>query len=217
MSKIYLVCYKTHYEALMKIVFNDNNGDINEQLERESLEYNMPVQEILRLKARVDLKDIINIPRKIFEIPIICKIGNRKPIQYYINENNCHICISHFINHKGYPTINDKGYLQTIPRYLYILKYGNVPDNIVIRHKCDNPLCINLEHLESGTARDNVNDKVIRGRQPYGENSSLSKLSEKQVKEILNSKLKQKELSKIYNVSQATISLIRTGKRWKYL
>jgi hypothetical protein len=36
--------------------------------------------------------------------------------------------------------------------------------DIVIRHKCDNKLCVNLAHLEPGSGRDNMRDKHERGR-----------------------------------------------------
>lgn len=47
----------------------------------------------------------------------------------------------------------------------------------VVRHSCDNPPCVNPDHLLVGSQQDNVNDKVLRNRNP-------SKLSSEQVKEI---------------------------------
>lgn len=37
-------------------------------------------------------------------------------------------------------------------------------DGVVVRHRCDNPRCINPEHMELGSQRDNINDAVERGR-----------------------------------------------------
>lgn len=47
-------------------------------------------------------------------------------------------------------------------RRVFLRQYGHLP--AVVRHKCDNPRCINPEHLEVGTNKDNVSDRVARGR-----------------------------------------------------
>lgn len=51
-------------------------------------------------------------------------------------------------------------------RVMYKLHKGPIPEGLVIRHKCDNPPCVNPEHLEVGTALDNINDMLDRGRGP---------------------------------------------------
>lgn len=52
-------------------------------------------------------------------------------------------------------------------RLMYQLVHGLVPDDLQIRHKCDNPPCCNPDHLETGTAYDNIQDSVQRGRRNY--------------------------------------------------
>jgi hypothetical protein len=49
-------------------------------------------------------------------------------------------------------------------RTAYCIAYGECPADMVVRNKCDNPLCINPKHLELGTHADNVADRVARGR-----------------------------------------------------
>ena len=49
-------------------------------------------------------------------------------------------------------------------RTVYELVYGLVPDELQIRHRCDNPPCCNLDHLLIGTPYDNVHDAIERGR-----------------------------------------------------
>lgn len=57
-------------------------------------------------------------------------------------------------------------------------------DGKVVRHRCDNPSCVNPDHLELGTIQDNNRDRHVRGRDARGERHGLSKLSDWQVAEI---------------------------------
>jgi len=49
-------------------------------------------------------------------------------------------------------------------RYSYALVHGPIPEDTVIRHACDTPLCVNPDHLVAGTQADNIRDRVKRGR-----------------------------------------------------
>lgn len=57
----------------------------------------------------------------------------------------------------------------TLHRRVYVEHNGVSWESIkgmVIRHTCDNPRCINPEHLVAGTPQDNMDDKVKRNRCP---------------------------------------------------
>jgi len=107
----------------------------------------------------------------------------RKQIEYYVNENDCHVCTSHWKDHDGYPQYFLKKRMP-IGRYIYMKNFGEIPEGKVIRHTCDNRACINPEHLLLGTQKDNVRDCVIRGRTAKGENNGCVKLKKEQVIEI---------------------------------
>jgi len=64
-------------------------------------------------------------------------------------------------------------------RVMAELVYGPRPEGMVVRHSCDNPPCINPDHLSFGTVKDNVADKFARGRAntPFGESHVHSKLT----------------------------------------
>lgn len=65
---------------------------------------------------------------------------------------------------KGYGQIRWKYEPMIASRVAYALYVGPIPDGLLVRHKCDNPGCVNPEHLELGTSADNSADMVKRGR-----------------------------------------------------
>ena len=53
-------------------------------------------------------------------------------------------------------------------RLVYVVIHGPIPKGLDVLHSCDRPACVRPEHLRTGTALDNMADKVARGRQPRG-------------------------------------------------
>ena len=69
------------------------------------------------------------------------------------------------LNSDGYPRISFKGNSNIkVHRFVVELSTGKDITGLVVRHKCDNPLCINPNHLILGTNIDNVTDRTLRGR-----------------------------------------------------
>lgn len=140
-------------------------------------------------------------------------------------DNGCIICTSHCRDEYGYTKILYKGRQERLHRVIYEMKYGEIPKGMVIRHKCDNPSCCNVEHLEIGTHQDNSNDMVKRGRSVKGREYPMTrgvlnvrnKLTEEQVKEIYLSSYGYKKLAKKYSVCPANIRGIKKKRQWKWL
>ena len=109
------------------------------------------------------------------------------------------------------------------------LHYNNISEDSIkdlnVCHHCDNPPCVNPEHLFLGSQLDNVKDMIAKGRANYvgvkGEDSVSSVLREYEVLEIFDmlnkSELSQKEIANIYGVTDMTISNIERGETWKHL
>lgn len=106
-------------------------------------------------------------------------------------------------------------------RASWIAYRGNIPDALHVLHRCDNRLCVNPDHLFLGTPRDNMVDmhakKRHRARQPSGEASHLSKLTDEQVSYVLSSSKAGTAIADELGVSKNCISAIRTGITWKHL
>lgn len=85
----------------------------------------------------------------------------------------------------------------------------------IILHTCDNPACINIEHLILGNHNDNVQDKVRKNRQAKGELNGRSKLTKDKVLLIRSSNLPNSKLANEFNVDKKTIRLIKSNKTWK--
>lgn len=66
----------------------------------------------------------------------------------------------------GYGCINTPSGTEYAHRLSYIWHSGEIPDALVVRHRCDNRLCVRPDHLELGSKADNSRDMVERGRSP---------------------------------------------------
>lgn len=137
-----------------------------------------------------------------------------KRIKYIINAD-CWECISHSSHtNNGYLSIgrNKKRYL--MHRYIYEMQYGLIPEDKVIMHICDNPKCININHLKLGTQKENIKDMINKGRR--NPNSiPKKKLNEQQllkIKEMLLNKTYIREIEEQFPVSGYVISRIKQGK-----
>lgn len=97
---------------------------------------------------------------------------------------------------------------------------GDIPDGLFVCHKCDNPKCINPDHLFLGTRQDNVDDREAKGRNKtgntYGESHPKSKLNWAAVDSIrkLSDQHTQSELATIYGVSREAIKDVIAKKTW---
>ena len=128
---------------------------------------------------------------------------------------------------QGYGVLNINRKAFKAHRYSWILHFGEIPNDLFICHKCDNPSCVNPDHLFLGTNSDNMKDMREKGRSCKGEAhapgeiNGQSKLTKKEVIKIRNlyvtGKYTQKHLGELFNVHNSQISNIVRRKHWKHV
>jgi hypothetical protein len=107
-------------------------------------------------------------------------------------------------------------------RVAYWLKTGEPPAaDLLVRHKCDVPLCVNPLHLEIGTVADNMRDMVERGRRPErdmrGEKNGAAKLTAanvEHIRELIAMGQTNIAIAKRFGVTHSMISRIRRQRSW---
>lgn len=102
-------------------------------------------------------------------------------------------------------------------RYAYEMAFGEIPDGMMVCHRCDNPPCCNPNHLFLGTAGDNVADMVAKRRHMYGEGHHKAKLSDDQVRAIRTDQRRQVEIADDYGVTQGLVGMIKRREVWTHL
>jgi anti-sigma28 factor (negative regulator of flagellin synthesis) len=130
-----------------------------------------------------------------------------------------------YFNWGGYGVfvINGKNY--KAHRVSFFLANGRINDELQVMHKCDVRACVNPKHLSQGTAKDNSQDSVRKGRNTrlYGEQNGKAKLTKQKVKAIRRMlqavadgrlKMYQYQIASHYGVSPATVSYLKNGGRW---
>lgn len=124
-------------------------------------------------------------------------------------------------NKDGYGQFSVKNKVLSAHRFSYEIHKGPVSKGLSVCHSCDNPSCVNPDHLWIGTHKDNMKDcwQKNRGKTIFGigQKNVKAKLTEENAQEIKNSDLKYLELAEKFNVTRETISKIKRNKRWAHI
>lgn len=100
-------------------------------------------------------------------------------------------------------------------RVAYQLFNGPIPDAHLVCHACDNPSCVNPDHLFTGTHQANMDDMVAKTRHAHGA-TSYAKLTIEQVRAIKTDTRSQSAIAADYGLSQQHVSDLKLGKRWRH-
>jgi hypothetical protein len=138
-----------------------------------------------------------------------------------INENikicpdtGCHVW-QRYVDEDGYGRIKIDGHIERVHRWIYEFYNGELDPSVHCHHKCFNPSCCNIDHLEAVSAKDNQRENYLNNR------CSKVKLpleSIEKIKTEFTSKTKTaKELAREYGCSLSAIYAVNTGLSWSWL
>lgn len=128
-------------------------------------------------------------------------------------------------NKNGYGTMKIDSKMYFSHRLSYEI-YNNtkIPDGMLVCHKCDNPSCVNPEHLFIGTHKDNFDDMCNKGRQKIiapppkrGEDSPNSKINEETVRSIRGYEGTFADNARKHGISKSQIVRIVKRESWKHV
>lgn len=109
-------------------------------------------------------------------------------------------------------------------RVAYRIAFDKDPGHLYVCHRCDNPLCCNPSHLFLGTADDNNQDRIKKGRTKLGDhrgakngNAKLTEDKARRAVELILMGWTNKAIGKELGIGHSLISRIRVGRSWREL
>jgi len=125
-------------------------------------------------------------------------------------------------DHQGYGKVFNQGKTRLAHQVAWEEAYGPIPNGLCVLHRCDNPSCVNPEHLFLGTVQENNIDRDTKGRHVplHGSELGNARLHESdipEIRELLASGLSQQKIADRFGVSQKTIWRIAARKAWTHV
>ena len=123
----------------------------------------------------------------------------------------------------GYGMAFVDGVMVKSHRYSWEYYFGSIPSGLWVLHKCDNPACINPEHLFLGTNGDNMKDKVKKERQSrlFGDKNGRCVMTKDLVIELrqlyASGKFSYRDLVGRFNISQTQVARIIKKESWLWV
>ena len=122
------------------------------------------------------------------------------------------------LNKKNYGEMSLIGVQTLAHRFSLSLVVGPLDDpRTVVRHKCDNPRCVNPNHLETGTHQENMADRQIRDRTARGENNGRAKVTPDIVRKIRADTRTSLQIAPEYGLTDTAVRYIKRRVTWAHV
>lgn len=161
--------------------------------------------------------------------------------KYRVAPNGCWVWTA-ATSGKGYGRYGVAGNRTALAhRVSWELTHGPIPNGALVLHNCDNPPCVNPDHLRLGSFKDNYDDMVSRGRAVFrgatgdrhpmrlypaiaksfrGEGNPYSRLKEHEVVSIrglVSAGCSQRSVARAFNVTQTRVWQIANRRAWVHV
>lgn len=121
-------------------------------------------------------------------------------------------------NNLGYGQLRVAGKALYAHRISYEIYTGEIATGLVLRHTCDNPRCVNPQHLLLGTKRQNTRDAVERERFGAQRKVGRAKITWKMVDEIKKmlapKTMTKAQIARHFNIHAKSVYHIEVGNQW---
>lgn len=98
---------------------------------------------------------------------------------------------------------------------------GEIPENMNVCHKCDNPSCVNPEHLFLGTQRENMKDMFSKNRKDHAQENhprvKLSKENVLEIRDLIKQGFSQEIICHKFGITNGHVGSIKHRRTWKNL
>ena len=114
----------------------------------------------------------------------------------------------HATNRMGYGVVGRGGKTVLTHRAAWELVHGPIPEGLHILHRCDRPICGNVQHLFLGTHLDNMQDMAAKSRV----RSNLTEADVRAIREMRARGVARPRVASLFGIDLSTVSRITGGK-----
>lgn len=131
----------------------------------------------------------------------------------------CHLWVGTAFD-SGYGLLRVEGKNKRAHRLAYELAHGvELDSSQLVCHHCDNPACVNPDHLFLGSSLDNTRDCMAKGRyrNRWGAVQPIDASKVEQVRQALLAGERGKDVAARFGISRSLVSRINTGKNTRWI